>query len=260
MNNYKFFISVCLMAILLSCSGNFEPISPESRAGVSSSSLASSSSSEEPSSSSTNENKSSSTEQSYSSSNCADFNDGKREHYGQDKEQFCDERDDNRYVFVEINNQTWMAENLNYAVTGSICPANDENNCNIYGRLYDWETANKICPSGWHLPEKKELDTLIQYITSYFDITEVGKHLKATSRWEGNNGDDDFGFSALPAGNSFVDSVGTYGFWWNSDLSTENETEAYIYAMLGLYSYIAQARTSIEETKNSVRCIKDGAK
>jgi len=40
-----------------------------------------------------------------------------------------------------------MAENLNYDTTGSKC-----NDCATYGRLYDWETAMKACPSGWHIP------------------------------------------------------------------------------------------------------------
>jgi len=56
------------------------------------------------------------------------------------------------YDFVEIGGLKWMTKNMNIAIGNSWCYGNDNSNCDKYGRLYDWNTARGVCPSGWHLP------------------------------------------------------------------------------------------------------------
>jgi len=53
--------------------------------------------------------------------------------------------------------KTWMTENLSKTTDGSWCYNNSADSCNKYGRLYDWETANTVCPNGWKLPDTAEL-------------------------------------------------------------------------------------------------------
>jgi len=132
-----------------------------------------------------------------------------------------DGRDGKVYKTVKIGGRTWMAENLNIKKGGSRCYGNIKANCDKYGRLYDWETAKTVCPSGWRLPSDRQ----------WYDLTAAaggsraaGKKLKSASGWNGGEGTDDYGFSALPGGmwkqNEYdklvAEGVGGYGYWWGT--------------------------------------------
>jgi len=137
------------------------------------------------------------------------------------------------YKTKPIGNQLWMAENLNCYIPNSKskCYDNDTINCKNYGRLYDWETAKIACPIDWHLPKASDWQALTAYIKSNSRCSDCeGKHLKAKSGWKNKddgssgNGEDTYGFSALPGGNgvhsgdifSFLDE-GSHGIWWGKD-------------------------------------------
>ncbi len=130
---------------------------------------------------------------------------------------FIDPRDGQKYRTVQIGDYEWMAENLRYNIDGSWCYDDDESNCQKYGRLYNWETAKKACPEGWHLPTEYEWEVL--YNKASCDCA----NLKAKVGWT-READapytDSFGFSALPSGDRGSDGSfsggGTGCEWWTA--------------------------------------------
>jgi len=86
--------------------------------------------------------------------------------FAQQKGSFTDPRDKKTYKTVKIGKQTWMAENLNYNAKGSKCYDNKPDNCEKYGRLYDWNEAVKACPKNWHLPTQAEWTELMNFLVS----------------------------------------------------------------------------------------------
>lgn len=133
--------------------------------------------------------------------------------------------DGNVYKTVKIGDQIWMAQNLKTTRfdNGTAIPTitkgldklkkatqpvyqwaydNDEKNVEYFGRLYTGWTIKKgnVCPSGWHVPDETEWNTLIDYLGG----TEVaGRKLKLASDklWmDTENATDEVWFKASGAG------------------------------------------------------------
>lgn len=74
-----------------------------------------------------------------------------------------DLRDNQDYPYAQIGTYTWMLKNLNYAskIGGSLFYKNDSARyASSYGRLYNFASACKACPDGWHLPSDVEWQDL----------------------------------------------------------------------------------------------------
>ena len=177
---------------------------------------------------------------------------------------FTDPRDGNVYKTVEIGGQTWLAENLRYEGVRHFAPNGDKDNIAEYGCLYTWEDALAACPDGWHLPSKEEFVKLLKVAGSINNTEEQFNNLSA-QKWDG---DDKFGFKALPAGfcedkNSHIFGGGAY-FWssthfydvhyesdcvWFLDMESNSLTDKnYPVAFINYAPY---------DVAYSVRCIKD---
>jgi uncharacterized protein (TIGR02145 family) len=140
--------------------------------------------------------------------------------FAQTSSTFKDERDGKIYKIVKIGTQTWMAENLAFKTSeGCWAYQNNEKYIEIYGYLYDFETAKKIAPKGWHLPNDKEWAILANYLGG----KEVaGGKLKSKSGWESpnTNASNESRFNALPGGqhlnNNWFSDMGLAANFWSS--------------------------------------------
>jgi uncharacterized protein (TIGR02145 family) len=175
---------------------------------------------------------------------------------------FTDERDGKIYKTVTIGGQTWMAENLNYETPWgkSWCYADIRPNCDkYYGRLYDWNTARRACPSGWHLPSNQEWEELVATAGS-----PAATSLKAKALWEkGGIGNDKYGFSALPGGYRYnIDSgyhdAGKFGYWWTFTVTDTYKSNDLAYGRYINYDNgVVAAFDNYKSNGFSVRCVKD---
>jgi uncharacterized protein (TIGR02145 family) len=166
-----------------------------------------------------------------------------------------DSRDGKKYKTVVIGGKMWMGENLNYPAGSSWCYDNHTSNCNKYGRLYDWETARRVCRPGWHLPTRREWEDLA--VAAGGDAAATA--LKTESGWEGNGGGvDAYGFSAMPGGSRAADgsfkNAGNRGIWW---VGAEYDSDSAYYRRMGYnYDYVYEG-TFGKRHGFSVRCVRD---
>jgi len=197
-----------------------------------------------------------------------------------------DKRDNNKtYKAVSVGSQMWMAENLNYATTGSFC--SDPPNCTAYGRLYTWAEAmalpdgcnittddpacryklprQGICPENWHIPNDGEWSTLVLNAGG----SVAGRELKAESGWlesspgvSGNGWDN--GFKALPGGwsdGTTVNDIGKFGYWWTTFESRDLDSAGFsIYYNMSSLNRSVNRDYGTKTSLYSVRCVYDGGK
>ncbi|SHK86827.1 major paralogous domain-containing protein [Fibrobacter sp. UWH5] len=167
-----------------------------------------------------------------------------------------DSRDGKTYKTVKIGNQTWMAENLNYKTSGSVCYDYKDANCKKYGRLYTWGGAQNACPAGWHLPTEEEWGTLLKNVGGK---ETADRALKSRHGWnDDGDGFDNYGFSALPAGYrryyGNFDTAGSSAYFW----SASEYASYYAYYMYLIYHYEDADVSYYSKYRGySVRCLQN---
>lgn len=141
------------------------------------------------------------------------------------------DRSGKSYKTVCINKQFWMAENLNdaygtyYHINGS------ELNDDLYGLLYNWASALRVCPAGWYLPTYGEVQDMLSY------LDKNGKSLNLDSC----SGIDDSGLCVVPsgyyqAGTDKFSDVNSLAYLW-----TSSEKECSDYNRCAQSVYVGQS-------------------
>lgn len=157
-----------------------------------------------------------------------------------------------------IGKLRWTNQNLNiWTLTGSSCYEKKSSNCRKYGRLYDFETAKKICPKGWRLPTDADWDSMKAALGE-----NDGAQLKSREGWENDeetsgNGTDAKNFHAIPAGIVYEGSYmyrGFHAYYWTA--SERDETTAF-YRSISYDSPESYRYYNFKTAGYSVRCVQD---
>jgi uncharacterized protein (TIGR02145 family) len=172
------------------------------------------------------------------------------------QEKFTDTRDGNNYKVIAIAGKTWMTENLKYVGQGSGAYFdNDPNNLPSYGMLYDWPTAMKVCPAGWHLPTGAEFRQLLDNI----DNGDTKGRTKSGPVYPG------FQLAGMKNYEGVFTEMDESGYYWTSTEYNADDAEFFSYIIMNGKSMVDISRKEdmpdihgAEKTnKYSVRCVKD---
>lgn len=210
---------------------------------------------------------------------------------------FTDPRDGQTYNIVDIGNQTWFAENLNYDINIQAAPSdvdwnvifiddvrkeepawcyydNDASYGDTFGKLYNWYAINsgELCPAGWHVPSDTEWEILQSNLGGPL---LAGGEMKVDFLWNSPNtgANNASGFSALPSGyrnasgfNGDFDPFGDLASFWSSTLSdfsfeySVNLGQVYFFPYSFTLSHDSTRFVKEENTPEigmSCRCLKD---
>lgn len=188
---------------------------------------------------------------------------------------YTDTRDNHKYPFRTIGEQTWMIMNLAYLP--SVTEPSNRSEIKAYyyvygyegadtaaakatsfyedlGVLYNWEAATTACPSGWRLSSSWDWHLLIQELDP-----DAGDKMKTNSGWvDHGGGSNSSGFSAIPAG--YLTSGGDFrrygaeAFFYSS--SEESITSGRAFRLIAGYNTVMSSEES-KKVAYSVRCIKN---
>lgn len=164
-------------------------------------------------------------------------------------ETFVDNRDGKTYKVKEIGGKYWFVQNINFEMEeGSMCYDREEENCNVYGRLYTQAAAKAACPDETHMATDEEWKML--------EILAGGASTAATKLR--SNSSDDYAFTALFGGyanrNGISTTIGEGAYFWTEQADDEKRGTAR--SMVSTDAEVSSISVDIGFYL-SVRCIKD---
>ncbi len=204
--------------------------------------------------------------------------------------------DGKKYKTIKIGEQIWLAENLDvshFANGDSILEArsNDEwiaagkerkpawcyyeNSRELgkqYGKLYNWFAITDkrgLAPAGWKIPasSREEFKKMKKYLGAKDFMAKIaGKKIKAGKGWLSNNGTNNSGFNALPAGirreNGKFEGLTILASWWCEDEGLlEHDVKGFPLSgsdefLFDNHSFFPSRRGSLVACGMSIRCLK----
>jgi uncharacterized protein (TIGR02145 family) len=152
----------------------------------------------------------------------------------------------------------WTTRNLNLSVAPSYCYEDSETNCRLYGRLYLWESAQRVCQllgDGWRLPTDEDWRRLAKrYGGVSQDSEDRGKAAYKALLAGGSSG-----FNAVLGGGRSPDGkyerLEAHGFYWTASEIDPGNGWYYNFGKGGGALY---RQDGGEKTRAfSVRCVQD---
>lgn len=160
-----------------------------------------------------------------------------------------DVRNNQTYSLLKVGSVYWTTSNLTYkANTGFQCGATAEvetkpgpdatketvNVCDYYGTYYIYEAAKVVCPSGWRLPTKAEVQAALASMeeTPKKELDDWwvlgGRYKQEGSNWLfGNNGSQGYLWIQRSDAGEVVLQVQDYGSFESKFLTTGADGRAY---------------------------------
>ena len=185
--------------------------------------------------------------------------------------ELLDVRDSQVYRTIQIGEQVWMAQNLNYEKENTLCYDNLDNNCEIYGKLYTAPLAG-ICPEGWHVPSEENFIALFEYVNNgkiekteglvdgmgvAFSNSEIIASKLVSECYNEWGNDDVYGFSAIPSGFYYLNSEFRKKNVESLFLTTTSKNDYRLLEIIISSTDVWGHYDPIGSYKYPIRCIKD---
>jgi uncharacterized protein (TIGR02145 family) len=113
----------------------------------------------------------------------------------------------------------WTTRNLDINVAQSHCYEDAERNCRLYGRLYPWESAERVCQllgDGWRLPTDEDWRQLAR---SYGGVSQDSED-QGKAAYKALLAGGSSGFNAVLGGGRSPDGeyarLEAHGFYWTA--------------------------------------------
>lgn len=152
----------------------------------------------------------------------------------------------------------WTTENLTVKTAGSYCYDDAELNCDRYGRLYTWESAQRVCQAlgdGWRLPTNEEWQHLAKQYGGVRDDSEDTGKAAFTALLEGGSA----GFDAVLGGGRATDGayarLAAHGFYWTASATDSGRAWLYNFGRGG--QMLNRHPDGEKQRAFSVRCIRE---